>query len=257
MPSPLASGAFAITLEIDEREADQPSGQTTEEDAPRTQRSGPPGRGSPRGSHVGSVMPARVYVPPARLSFGAVRVVAVVPTYNEADNIEIAVRRASHASCRRSRSWSSTTAAPTAPPSVARELGEALGGILVIERGHKSGLGAAYRAGLRAAIEMGADICVQIDADLSHDPDVLPALVANIEHGADLAIGSRYVPGGLTQNWPWRRRWLSRWGNRYAAGVLGLAVNDATAGYRAYRSRRCRGWTSSRCKPRATASRSR
>jgi hypothetical protein len=75
---------------------------------------------------------------------------------------------------------------------------------------------------------------VQLDADLSHDPAILPALVANIEHGADLAIGSRYVPGGVTENWPWRRRALSRWGNRYAAGVLGLAVNDATAGLRAY-----------------------
>ena len=77
---------------------------------------------------------------------------------------------------------------------------------------------------------------MQIDADLSHDPADLPALLANVEHGADLAIGSRYVPGGRTENWPWRRRWLSRWGNRYAAGVLGLAVNDATAGYRAYRA---------------------
>ena len=75
-----------------------------------------------------------------------------------------------------------------------------------------------------------------MDADLSHDPAVLPALIAIAEHGADLAIGSRYVPGGLTENWPRRRRMLSRWGNRYAAGVLGLAVNDATAGYRAYRS---------------------
>jgi len=63
---------------------------------------------------------------------------------------------------------------------------------------------------------------------------VLPALVANVEHGADLAIGSRYVPGGITLDWPWRRRALSRWGNRYVAGVLGLAVNDATAGLRAY-----------------------
>jgi hypothetical protein len=73
-----------------------------------------------------------------------------------------------------------------------------------------------------------------MDADLSHDPAVLPALVANVAHGADLAIGSRYVPGGVTENWPWTRRALSRWGNRYAAGVLGLAVNDATAGLRAY-----------------------
>ena len=81
---------------------------------------------------------------------------------------------------------------------------------------------------------MGADVVVQMDADLSHDPATLPALLANIEVGADLAIGSRYVPGGATEHWPWRRRSLSRWGNRYAAGLLGLAVNDATAGYRAW-----------------------
>src|SRR4051812_41566232 len=109
-----------------------------------------------------------------------------------------------------------------------------MGGIVVLERAGKNGLGAAYRAGFAHAIESGAEICVQLDADLSHDPAVLPALVTNIEHGADLAIGSRYVPGGVTENWPWRRRALSRWGNRYAAGVLGLAVNDATAGLRAY-----------------------
>ena len=68
-----------------------------------------------------------------------------------------------------------------------------------------------------------------LDADLSHDPEVLPALIAIAEHGADLCIGSRYVPGGRTVNWPRRRRMLSRWGNRYSAGVLGLAINDATA----------------------------
>ena len=90
--------------------------------------------------------------------------------------------------------------------------------------------------GSASALDGGADVVVEMDADLSHDPEVLPALVAIVEHGADVAIGSRYVPGGLTENWPWRRRALSRWGNRYVAGVLGLAVNDATAGYRAYRA---------------------
>ena len=170
-----------------------------------------------------------------RLSFGAVRVVAVVPTFNEADNIEM-LFGALRTVVPSIEIVVVDDGSPDGTAERARKLGETLGRISVIERGHKSGLGTAYRTGLRAAIDMGADICVQIDADLSHDPEVLPALVANIEHGADLAIGSRYVPGGLTQNWPWRRRWLSRWGNRYAAGVLGLAVNDATAGYRAYRS---------------------
>jgi glycosyltransferase involved in cell wall biosynthesis len=164
-----------------------------------------------------------------------VRVVAVVPTYNEADNIE-ALFGALRVVVPLIEIVVVDDGSPDGTADLVRKLAESLGGISVIERDHKAGLGSAYRAGLRAAIDMGADICVQIDADLSHDPGVLPALVTNIEHGADLAIGSRYVPGGLTQHWPWRRRWLSRWGNRYAAGVLGLAVNDATAGFRAYRS---------------------
>jgi glycosyltransferase involved in cell wall biosynthesis len=162
-----------------------------------------------------------------------VKVVVVVPTFNEVGNIV--------ALCERVRA-----ALPDAEIVVvdggstdgtaesARAVGERLGGVTVIHRPGKDGLGAAYRSGFSVAREHGAEICVQIDADLSHDPLALPALVTNVEHGADLAIGSRYVPGGLTVDWPWHRRALSRWGNRYAAGVLGLAVNDATSGYRAY-----------------------
>jgi dolichol-phosphate mannosyltransferase len=164
-----------------------------------------------------------------------VRVVAVVPTYNEAENIE-EVCRGIRAALPRAGILVVDDASPDGTAKVARELAIELGDVEVLERQGKHGLGAAYRAGLRAAINSGADVCVQLDADLSHDPATLPALVANVEHGAALAIGSRYVPGGITENWPGSRRWLSRWGNRYAAGVLGLAVNDATAGFRAYRS---------------------
>jgi dolichol-phosphate mannosyltransferase len=164
-----------------------------------------------------------------------VRVVAVVPTYNEAENIE-EVCRGIRAALPDAGILVVDDASPDGTAKVARELATELGDLDVLDRPGKHGLGAAYRAGLRAAIDGGADICVQLDADLSHDPATLPALVANVAHGADLAIGSRYVPGGITENWPGSRRWLSRWGNRYAAGVLGLAVNDATAGFRAYRS---------------------
>ena len=163
------------------------------------------------------------------------RVVAVVPTYNEAENIE-EVCRGIRAALPDAGILVVDDASPDGTAKVARELATELGDLDVVERQGKHGLGDAYRTGLRAAIDGGADVCVQIDADLSHDPATLPALVANVEHGADLAIGSRYVPGGITENWPGSRRWLSRWGNRYAAGVLGLAVNDATAGFRAYRS---------------------
>jgi dolichol-phosphate mannosyltransferase len=162
-----------------------------------------------------------------------VRVVVVVPTYCEAENIEPLCRRVRDA-VPHAEIVVVDDASPDGTADVARRTGEQLGGVTVIEQTAKLGLGRAYRVGLGAGLEGGADVCVQIDADLSHDPAVLPALIANIEHGADLAIGSRYVPGGRTLHWPWRRRALSRWGNRYAAGVLGLAVNDATAGYRAY-----------------------
>jgi dolichol-phosphate mannosyltransferase len=162
-----------------------------------------------------------------------VRATVVVPTFNEIDNIERLLREVRKAAPD-ARVLVVDDGSPDGTAARADELGAELGGIDVLRRTEKNGLGNAYRAGLRRAIDDGAEICVQMDADLSHDPEVLPALIANVEHGADLAIGSRYVPGGRTVNWPSRRRWLSRWGNRYAAGVLGLAINDATAGYRAY-----------------------
>ena len=163
------------------------------------------------------------------------RATVVVPTYNEVGNIERLCREVL-AVAPDVQILVVDDASPDGTADAAEALGRELGHITVLRRPAKAGLGSAYRAGLRRAIDDGAEICVQMDADLSHDPAILPALLANIEHGADLAIGSRYVPGGRTVNWPPRRRMLSRWGNRYAAGVLGLAINDATAGYRAYSS---------------------
>jgi hypothetical protein len=77
---------------------------------------------------------------------------------------------------------------------------------------------------------------VEIDADLSHDPAAMPSLLHAVEDGADLAIGSRYVPGGHIPEWSWSRKALSRWGNRYAGAILGIGVRDTTAGYRVYRA---------------------
>jgi dolichol-phosphate mannosyltransferase len=133
-----------------------------------------------------------------------VHVTVVVPTYNEAGNIARLCREVRRA-CPEADLLIVDDGSPDGTADLAEALDESLGHITVIRRSGKAGLGAAYRAGLRAAIEGGADICVQMDADLSHDPAVLPALIANAEHGADLAIGSRYVPGGLTENWPRRR----------------------------------------------------
>lgn len=160
------------------------------------------------------------------------QVTVVVPTYEEAENLPL-LAKGIRAALPEARILVVDDNSADGTADVAETLDAELGGISVLRRPGKAGLGAAYRAGFRAALDAGAEIVVQMDADMSHDPSVLPALVAIVEHGGDVAIGSRYVPGGLTENWPWRRRALSRWGNRYVAGVLGLAVNDATAGYRA------------------------
>ncbi len=161
--------------------------------------------------------------------------VAVVPTLDEVDNLE-ALLRAIRKVDDGIEVIVVDDASTDGTSALAHRLADELGGVVVVDRAARRGLGSAYRDGMAMALARGADVCVQIDADLSHDPAVLPALLANVEHGADLAIGSRYVPGGITENWPYQRRLLSRWGNRYAAGLLGLAVNDATSGYRAYRS---------------------
>jgi dolichol-phosphate mannosyltransferase len=85
-------------------------------------------------------------------------------------------------------------------------------------------------------IAQGVDVVVSMDVDFSHDPLVIPAMLAAIESGSDAVIGSRYVTGGGTKNWPLHRRLLSRWGNLYTASVLGVKVRDCTSGFRAYRA---------------------
>ncbi len=104
----------------------------------------------------------------------------------------------------------------------------------VLHRPDKGGLGSAYRAGFRWGLDRGFDVLVEMDADLSHDPAALPPLL-EATSSADVVVGSRYVPGGRTENWPWHRRALSRGGNRYVQLVSGVPVHDATSGYRAFR----------------------
>ncbi|MBV8464132.1 MAG: polyprenol monophosphomannose synthase, partial [Acidimicrobiales bacterium] len=104
----------------------------------------------------------------------------------------------------------------------------------LLSRTEKSGLGSAYRAGFTWGLERGYDAFVEIDADFSHDPAALPSLIAPLDEGYDVAIGSRYVEGGSIPNWAWHRHLLSRGGNIYASWILGLGVANATAGYRVY-----------------------
>lgn len=157
-----------------------------------------------------------------------------MPTYNEAENIDevlgLVRRAAPEASV-----LVVDDGSPDGTADLADEVGARLGQIEVLRRPGKAGLGSAYRAGFRHGLAQGFDAFVEMDSDLQHDPLALPTLLAAAEAGADLVIGSRYVPGGSIPDWPLHRRILSRWGNRYAGLVLGLRVRDATAGYRVYR----------------------
>ena len=161
------------------------------------------------------------------------RVLVVVPTYCEVENIEQFLRQL-RAAVTHADVLVVDDSSPDGTAQLATTLAEELGRIDVLSRSTKGGLGAAYRVGFQVGIERGYDALVEMDADLSHDPLVLPSLLQALEEGADLAIGSRYAPGGSIENWPVFRSALSRWGNRYTAFVLRLPIADATAGYRAY-----------------------
>ena len=158
------------------------------------------------------------------------------PDVDEVENIDLLVRRVRDA-VPDAHILVVDDNSPDGTADKAEALGAELGGIEVLRRPRKMGLGSAYRAGHAIGIARGYDVMIQIDADLSHDPADLPRLLAAVERGADLAIGSRYVAGrqraatGRSD-----RLLLSVWGNRYAAFVLGLDVRDSTAGYRAYRA---------------------
>ncbi len=159
----------------------------------------------------------------------------VLPTYDEAENIAEVLHRLREA-VPTAHVLVVDDSSPDGTAEIAKSVGAELGGVDVMTRATKSGLGSAYRAGFAEGLVRGYDVLVEMDSDLSHDPGALPALLAAVEAGADLAIGSRYIPGGTIPHWAPHRRALSRWGNRYAGFVLGLPVADATSGFRAYRA---------------------
>jgi dolichol-phosphate mannosyltransferase len=108
--------------------------------------------------------------------------------------------------------------------------------VAVLRRTGKAGLGTAYVDGFRWGAARGHDVLVQMDADSQHDPTALPQLLAAVEEGADVAVGSRYVDGGsVPEAWPWSRKTQSRLGNWYARTMLDLPARDVTAGFRAHR----------------------
>ena len=164
------------------------------------------------------------------------RTLVITPTYDEAENIEEWLRR-TRAALPDGDLLVVDDNSPDGTAAVAERVAAELGRIQVLHRPMKEGLGVAYRAGLGVGLEQGYELLCHLDADLSHDPAVLPALIARLEDDeADLVIGSRYVPGGSIPHWPWFRRALSRVGNFYAGVVLGTSVRDNTSGYRVYRA---------------------
>jgi dolichol-phosphate mannosyltransferase len=164
-----------------------------------------------------------------------VRTLVVTPTYQESENIVEFLERA-RAAAPDADILVVDDNSPDGTADLADEVNARLGHIEVLRRPRKIGIGEAVRAGFELGLDRGYDVVVQIDADLSHDPAALPDLLREIENGADAAIGSRYVPGGSIPHWPWYRRAISKWGNRYATLVLGLPIRDATSGYRAFRA---------------------
>jgi dolichol-phosphate mannosyltransferase len=157
----------------------------------------------------------------------------VIPTYDEAENVREVVGR-TRAAVPDAHILVVDDDSPDGTGAIADELAAADAQVDVLHRTAKDGLGAAYRAGFRWGLDRGFDRFCEMDADLSHDPDALPGLLLALE-GADLVIGSRYVPGGAVVDWAPRRLVLSRWGNRYVQLMTGLQVADATSGFRAFR----------------------
>ena len=162
-------------------------------------------------------------------------VAVVLPTYNESENIARLLTQL-RTVLPDGRLYVVDDNSPDGTGEIAERCAVELGGIEVLHRPGKQGLGSAYRQGFAHVISQGVDVVVSMDVDFSHDPLVIPAMLAAIEAGSDAVIGSRYVNGGGTKNWPIHRRLLSRWGNLYTASVLGVKVRDCTSGFRAYRA---------------------
>jgi len=158
----------------------------------------------------------------------------VIPTYDEAENVEPLVAAARAELPAGSRILVVDDGSPDGTGEIADRLAAESDAVEVLHRSSKRGLGPAYVAGFRHVLDAGASTVLQMDADFSHDPADLPRLLAALED-ADLAIGSRYVDGGEVADWGVVRRTISRGGSAYARGVLGVGIRDLTGGFKAIR----------------------
>ncbi len=158
----------------------------------------------------------------------------VLPTYDEAENLEAIVAAVGDALPANSRILVVDDNSPDGTGRIADRLAAERGDLAVLHRRQKQGIGPAYVAGFRHTIERGADLVVQMDADFSHDPSYLPGLLEAAGE-ADVVIGSRYVEGGGVSDWGPLRRLISRSGSAYARLILGVSVRDLTGGFKVFR----------------------
>lgn len=163
-----------------------------------------------------------------------VRVLTIIPTYNEIESLPKTVARL-RAAVPETDILVVDDASPDGTGQWAENAAAEDAQIFVMHRTGKEGLGAAYIAGFRWGLDRDYDVLVEHDADGSHQPEQLPRLLDAVKAGADLAIGSRWVPGGSVVNWPLSRKVISRGGSFYSRTMLGLKIKDITAGFRAYR----------------------
>jgi len=160
------------------------------------------------------------------------KAVVCLPTYNELENLEPMLRALGDKDV---RVLVIDDKSPDGTGELADRLAQELDYVDVLHRETKEGLGPAYLAGFRRALSDGAELVLEMDCDFSHDPNDVPRLLAAVEGGADLALGSRYVPGGGVRNWGLVRRVISAGGSLYARVFLGVKVRDLTGGFKCYR----------------------
>jgi dolichol-phosphate mannosyltransferase len=162
------------------------------------------------------------------------RILVIVPTYNEREALPQIVERI-RASVPEADILVADDNSPDGTGAIADSLAASDAHVQVMHRHGKEGLGAAYIAGFTWGLQNGYDVLVEMDADGSHQPEQLPRLLDALR-GADLVLGSRWIPGGGTENWSKGREVLSRGGNAYTRAMLGVPIHDATGGYRAFRA---------------------
>ncbi len=163
------------------------------------------------------------------------RATVCLPTYNEQANLEPMLRALQDVLREGDRVLVIDDSSPDGTGELADRLAAELGFVDVLHREHKEGLGPAYIAGFHRALDGGAELVLEMDCDFSHDPKDVPRLIAAAEDGADLVLGSRYVPGGRVGNWGLVRRAISRGASLYTALFLQMGVKDPTGGFKCFR----------------------